>query len=104
MEEALIKRIPPHSPEAEKSVIGSMLMDRDAVLTALEILTKEDFYEQQYGIIFEAMKELAEKDKPVDVITLQNARMCRRNLLTCPLSRRSSHQCRHLPISVITPI
>ena len=73
MEEALIKRIPPHSLEAEKSVIGSMLMDREAVLTALEILTKEDFYEQQYGIIFEAMKELAEKDKPVDVITLQNA-------------------------------
>ena len=73
MEEALIKRIPPHSLEAEKSVIGSMLMDREAVLTALEILTKEDFYEQQYGIIFEAMKELSEKDKPVDVITLQNA-------------------------------
>ena len=43
MEEALIKRIPPHSLEAEKSVIGSMLMDREAVLTALEILTKEDF-------------------------------------------------------------
>ena len=63
MEEALIKRIPPHSLEAEKSVIGSMLMDREAVLTALEILTKEDFYEQQYGIIFEAMKELAEKDR-----------------------------------------
>ena len=73
MEEALIKRSPPHSLEAEKSVIGSMLMDREAVLTALEILTKEDFYEQQYGIIFEAMKELSEKDKPVDVITLQNA-------------------------------
>lgn len=73
MEEALIKRIPPHSLEAEKSVIGSMLMDREAVLTALEILTKEDFYEQQYGIIFEAMKELTEKDRPVDVITLQNA-------------------------------
>ena len=72
MEEALIKRIPPHSLEAEKSVIGSMLMSRDAVITALEILNKDDFYEQQYGVLFEAMKELNEAGKPVDVVTLQD--------------------------------
>ena len=42
MEEALIKKIPPHSTEAEKSVIGSMLMSRDAVIAAAEILNKED--------------------------------------------------------------
>ena len=70
MEEAVIKRIPPHSLEAEKSVIGSMLMSGDAVTTAVEILTKEDFYEQQYGVLFEAMKELYDEDRPVDVITL----------------------------------
>ncbi|HUM85123.1 MAG TPA: replicative DNA helicase [Lachnospiraceae bacterium] len=72
MEEALIKRIPPHSLEAEKSVIGSMLMGHEAVVTAVEILNKEDFYEQQYGVIFEAMKELNDEGKPVDVVTLQN--------------------------------
>lgn len=72
MEEALIKKIPPHSAEAEKSVIGSMLMSRDAVIAAAEILKKEDFYEQQYGVLFEAMKELNDEGHPVDVITLKN--------------------------------
>lgn len=43
MEEALIKRIPPHSLEAEQSVIGAMLLDRDAILVASEILTSDDF-------------------------------------------------------------
>lgn len=49
----LIKRIPPHSIEAEQSVIGAMLLDRDAILIASEILTSDDFYQNQYGIIFE---------------------------------------------------
>ena len=51
MEEAtLIKRVMPNSLEAEQSVIGSMIMDREAIITAMEILLKEDFYHQQYGI------------------------------------------------------
>lgn len=72
MEEALIKRILPHSVEAEQSVIGSMLMGREAIMTASEILTSEDFYQHQYGIIFDAMVELFNEGKAVDVITLQN--------------------------------
>ena len=72
MEEALIKRILPHSIEAEQSVIGSMLLDRDAILIASEILTSDDFYQNQYGIIFDAMVELCNEGKPVDTITLQN--------------------------------
>ena len=72
MEEALIKRIPPHSIEAEQSVIGAMLLDRDAILIASEILTSDDFYQNQYGIIFDAMVELCKEGKPVDLITLQN--------------------------------
>ena len=48
MEEALIKRILPNSPEAEQSVIGSMIMDREAILIASEILTGDDFYQNQY--------------------------------------------------------
>ena len=47
MEEALIKRILPHSIEAEQSVIGSMILDRDAILVASEILTSDDFYQKQ---------------------------------------------------------
>ena len=72
MEEALVRRILPHSIEAEQSVIGSMLMDRDAILVASEILTNDDFYQNQYGIIFDAMVELCNEGQPVDLITLQN--------------------------------
>ncbi len=72
MEEALIKRILPHSSEAEQSVIGSMILDRDAILIASEILTSDDFYQNQYGIIFDAMVELCNEGKPVDLVTLQN--------------------------------
>lgn len=72
MEETLIKRVLPHSPEAEQSVIGSMIMDADAILAASEIIQSEDFYQRQYGILFEAMTELYNEGKPVDLITLQN--------------------------------
>ena len=72
MEEALLRRILPHNPEAEQSVIGAMLMDRNAIIIASEILTSDDFYQKQYGIIFDAMVELCNEGKPVDLITLQN--------------------------------
>ena len=72
MDEAVIKRVPPSSTDAEKSVIGAMLMNKEAVLTAVEMLTKDDFYQSQYGIIFDAMKELNDEEKPVDAITLQD--------------------------------
>ena len=55
MEEALIKRVLPHSLEAEQSVIGSMLMDREAVIAASEFVKGSDFYQPQYGIMFDAM-------------------------------------------------
>ncbi len=72
MNEAVVKRILPHSTEAEQSVIGSMLMDKDAIVTASEMLSKDDFYENQYGILFGAMVDLFNAAKPVDLVTLQN--------------------------------
>ncbi|MDE6750598.1 MAG: replicative DNA helicase [Lachnospiraceae bacterium] len=72
MEEALLKRILPHSIEAEQSVIGSMIMDREAIVVASEIITGDDFYSKQYGIVFEAMIELNDEGKPVDLVTLQD--------------------------------
>lgn len=72
MDEALIKRVLPHSIEAEQSVIGSMLMDKEAVIAASEIITGADFYQNQYGVMFESMVELFNEGKPVDLITLQN--------------------------------
>lgn len=72
MEETLIKRIMPNSLEAEQSVIGSMIMDRDAIVTVMEMLLQEDFYHQQYGLLFQAMVELFNAGQPVDLVTLQN--------------------------------
>ena len=72
MEETLIKRVMPHSVEAEQSVIGAMLMDQEAISVAMELLTGEDFYQRQYGTLFDAMTELYGEGKPVDLITLQN--------------------------------
>ena len=72
MEEAVIKRIPPHNIEAERAVIGSMIMDRDAILVCSEMLTAEDFYQGQYGILFEALLDLFRGGIGTDLITLQN--------------------------------
>lgn len=72
MEEALIKRVMPNSLEAEQSVIGSMIMDKDAIVAASELLISEDFYHKQYGILFDAMVELFNAGQPVDLVTLQN--------------------------------
>ncbi len=72
MEEALIKRTMPSSIEAEQSVIGSMMMDREAIIAASETLTEQDFYHSQYAVLFESMTELFNQNQPVDFITLQN--------------------------------
>lgn len=71
-EEALLKRVLPHSIEAEQSVIGSMILDREAITIASELIFPEDFYNKQYGVLFESMVELNDDGKPVDLVTLQN--------------------------------
>lgn len=72
MDEAFIKKVLPHNGEAEQSVIGSMIMDKDAIAAAAELVTGEDFYEQRFGALFDAILELYNEGKPVDLITLQN--------------------------------
>ena len=72
MEEQVIKKILPHSAEAEQSVIGAMIMDQEAILTASEILLPDDFYNPQFRTLYEAMLALYQEGKPVDLVTLQN--------------------------------
>ena len=72
MEENILKRVLPHSMEAEQSVIGSMIMDREAIVVASELISSEDFYNKQYGVLFETMCELNDAGSPVDLVTLQN--------------------------------
>lgn len=72
MDEALIRKTLPHNIEAEQSVIGSMIMDSEAIVAASEIITAEDFYGSQYGILFQAMVDLYAAGSPIDLLTLQN--------------------------------
>ncbi|MCI8618439.1 MAG: replicative DNA helicase [Eubacterium sp.] len=72
MEEQMIKRILPHSTEAEQSVIGAMLLDQEAIITASEILVAEDFYNPQFKTLYHAMITLYQEGKPADLVTLQN--------------------------------
>lgn len=66
----LPERIPPQNIEAEQSVLGSMLLEKEAINTAIEILKEEDFYREAHRLCFKAMLELAEKSEPIDVVTL----------------------------------
>ena len=70
MDEALIRRVMPNSVEAEQSVIGSMLMDREAIIAAADILVADDFYQKEYGVLFQAMVNIHSENKPVDLVTL----------------------------------
>ena len=72
MEEIKNMRIPPHSIEAEQSVLGSMIMDHDAVIVASEILITSDFYRPDHGQIFSAIMELYTTGNPIDLITIQD--------------------------------
>ena len=87
MEEALIKRVMPHSIEAEQAVVGAMMMDRDAITKASEIISGEDFYQNAYGVIFDSMVELFNEGKPVDLVTLQE-RLKEKEVHTGEVSRK----------------
>ncbi len=72
VDENFVKKIQPHSEEAERAVLGAMLMNRDAIVSAEDILTPSDFYQRQNGILFETMVELYREGKSVDLVTLQD--------------------------------
>lgn len=64
------ERIPPHSIEAEKSVLGSVLQSKEALFEVLEILEPEDFYSEHHKEVFEAVRELNRRSEPVDILTV----------------------------------
>ncbi|MCT4685993.1 replicative DNA helicase [Vallitalea sp.] len=72
MVDAEIKGLPPYSLEAEQSVIGSMIMDREAIATGSESLMPDDFYQPDLKVIFEAIINLYNKNKAVDLVTLES--------------------------------
>jgi replicative DNA helicase len=66
----MIDRLPPQSLEAEQSVLGAILIDRDAVVEVAEFLRPADFYRQANGAIFTAVLELFERREPIDIVTV----------------------------------
>lgn len=72
--------VPPHSLEAEKSTIGALLIDKDAVLKVSDFLKPEDFYHDSHSLIYQAILDLYDKRVPVDLVTLSNALEDRKQL------------------------
>ena len=64
-------KVPPHDVEAEQAVLGSMLTDKDAVISAIEVLKEEDFYRTDNRAIYEAILNLYNRAEPVDIITVK---------------------------------
>ncbi|HLA79804.1 MAG TPA: replicative DNA helicase [Vicinamibacteria bacterium] len=71
-EVALTGKVLPHNAEAERTVLGAILVDNSAFNSAAEILTREDFYREAHRRVFEAMADLAEKSQPIDLVTLKD--------------------------------
>ncbi|MDF2655321.1 MAG: dnaB [Bacillota bacterium] len=74
------ERIPPHNDDAEKSVLGSILLDKDALFEVLEILRPEDFYSEMHKEIYSAVIELYRKSQPVDILTVSEELKKRKSL------------------------
>ena len=70
--ENIISRVPPNDAQAEQAVLGSMLVDKDAVLNVIEILKPEDFYREDNKTIYTAVLSLYNRAEPVDIITLKS--------------------------------
>ena len=65
-----INRIPPHSVESEQSILGSIILDKEAIITVAETIQPMDFYKEAHKIIYESMLKLNSNNEPIDLITL----------------------------------
>ena len=63
-------KIPPHSVEAEQSVLGGLMLDNNAWEQVADVVVEQDFYRRDHQLIFRAIEQLMEKAQPVDVVTL----------------------------------
>jgi replicative DNA helicase len=69
----MIDRLPPQSVEAEQSVLGAILIDRDTMIEIADFLKPEDFYRQAHGRIYAVMLDLSERREPIDIVTVSEA-------------------------------
>ncbi len=67
-----IERMPPHNIEAEQSLLSCILIDKDAIIKIIDIVSEDDFYQDYHKIIYKSMKELYNKHEAIDILTLSN--------------------------------
>lgn len=79
-EEQIIEKLPPQNLEAEKSFLGCLLIDKDAIIKVADLINENDFYKDSHKMLFESMKELYASHEPIDILTLTN-RLEEKNLL-----------------------
>jgi replicative DNA helicase len=70
--EKILQKIPPQNIEAEQSVLGCLMLDKNAIIKVTDILQPGDFYRQVHNSIFETMVELYEKGEPIDLLSMTN--------------------------------
>ncbi|MDO8490076.1 MAG: replicative DNA helicase [bacterium] len=68
----ILLHIPPQNLEAEQSLLGALLIDKDAIIKIADVVTADDFYKDAHSLIFEVMAELYEKHEPIDLLSLAN--------------------------------
>ena len=77
---AQAERIPPHNDEAEKSVLGAILMDKEVFFTVSDIVKAEDFYAPAHQEIFRSMTDLYQQEAPIDIVTVSECLIRRKSL------------------------
>ncbi|MCG0314480.1 MAG: replicative DNA helicase, partial [Calditerricola sp.] len=70
MSELFLDRMPPHNIEAEQAVLGAVFLEKEALITAMEIVRPEDFYRTAHQRIFQCMIDLLERGEPIDLVTV----------------------------------
>ncbi|MFT7486945.1 MAG: replicative DNA helicase [Candidatus Paceibacteria bacterium] len=78
--ENVIGRVPPHNDEAEKAVLGSLLIDPGRITDVVDLLRPEDFYSRRHGLIYEALQHLADRGEPIDFISVGERLLAREAL------------------------
>lgn len=71
-DQKFLEKIPPHSLEAEESLLGSLLIDKDAIIKIVDIILPQDFYRSANQKVYEAIQDLYNSQEPIDIITLAN--------------------------------
>ena len=71
-EEKLIERVPPQNLEAEQSLLGCILIDKDALIKVIGDISEDDFYKDAHRVIYETIRELYNNHEPIDILTLSN--------------------------------